>query len=120
MARKTAQTKFVPGNIARVDVMTLKRRVAAKFMSAVLPQWAAIFGLAWCHIENGPARKVLTTRMHAWDYLRDLLVAAPRHSRLARMSGQLRKRSPDVTPVIACLASRHPQRASVGCFYGRT
>src|SRR5262249_26301319 len=38
------------------------------------PQSAANFELGWCQIEPGPARKVLTTRIQAWDYLRDLLV----------------------------------------------
>ena len=27
--------------------------------------------------QGGPARKVLTTRIQAWDYLRDLLVGGP-------------------------------------------
>jgi len=52
------------------------------------PKGAAILAPEWRHIETGPARKVLTTRIQAWDYLRDLLSAAPRRSRSTEVWSQ--------------------------------
>jgi hypothetical protein len=62
MARKTVQTKFVSGNIARVDLAPF----ASNLRSAGLSKRAAIFELAWHQTEPGSARKVLTTRIEAW------------------------------------------------------
>jgi len=77
MARKTVQTKFVSGNIARVDLVPFKEGALPPISEARASQSAAIFELAWCHIEPGLARRALTTRIQAWDYLRDLLVRGP-------------------------------------------
>src|SRR5215472_3023099 len=77
IARETVQTKFVSGNIARVDLAPLKRAPYRHFQERGPSQSAAIFAPAWWHIEPGPGRKVLTTRVQAWDYLRDLLVRGP-------------------------------------------